>query len=87
MSKWTLDFETGEYVNIERDGFNIDRGEYTYNWDDSEYRREEESFGILDDDNGMIGLIDDDDDDMFGFNGDNDDDIIGLVGVDDDDNW
>ncbi len=77
MSKWTLDFETGEYANIERDGFNIDRGEYTYNWDDSEYRREEEeSFGMLDDDNGIIGLIDD-----------NDDDIIGLVGVDDDDNW
>ena len=27
---------------IERDGFSIDRGEYVYNWDDSEYRREEE---------------------------------------------
>lgn len=42
MSKWCFDFETGEFANIERDGFNIDTGEYTYNWDDSEYRREEE---------------------------------------------
>lgn len=32
----------GEYENIEKDGFSIDRGEYVYNWDDSEYRREEE---------------------------------------------
>ena len=24
------------------DGFSIDRGEYVYNWDDSEYRREED---------------------------------------------
>lgn len=57
MSKWCFDFETGEFANIERDGFNIDRGEYTYNWDDSEYRQEEEEeeeenlFGIMDDDN------------------------------------
>lgn len=54
MSKWCFDYEMGEFANIERDGFNVDRGEYTYNWDDSEYRQE-------DDDNGLIGLIDDDD--------------------------
>ena len=34
--------ESGEYEYIERDGYSIDRGEYVYNWDDSEYRREEE---------------------------------------------
>ena len=42
MAKYVFDYETGEYEYIERDGFSIDRGEYTYNWDDSEYRREEE---------------------------------------------
>ena len=52
MSKWCFDYETGEFANIERDGFNVDRGEYTYNWDDSEYRQEEEenTFRIVDDD-------------------------------------
>ena len=42
MSKYCFDYETGEFENIEEDGFSIDRGEYTYNWDDSEYRREHE---------------------------------------------
>ena len=42
MSKYCFDYETGEFENIEEDGFSIDRGEYTYNWDDSEYRRERE---------------------------------------------
>ena len=42
MSKWCFNYESGDYENIERDGFSIDRGEYVYNWDDSEYRREEE---------------------------------------------
>lgn len=42
MAKYVLDYETGEYEYIESDGFSIDRGEYTYNWDDSEFRREEE---------------------------------------------
>ena len=42
MAKYVYDYETGEYEFIQRDGFSIDRGEYTYNWDDSEYRREEE---------------------------------------------
>lgn len=51
MAKWCFNYESGEYEYIERDGFSIDRGEYVYNWDDSEYRREEEiSFNLLFDD-------------------------------------
>ena len=42
MSKWCFNYESGDYENIERDGFSLDRGESVYNWDDSEYRREEE---------------------------------------------
>lgn len=42
MLKYCFNYDSGEYENIERDGFSIDQGEYVYNWDDSEYRREEE---------------------------------------------
>lgn len=42
MSKYCFNYDSGEYENIERDGFSIDQGEYVYNWDDREYRREEE---------------------------------------------
>lgn len=42
MAKWCFNYESGEYEYIERDGFSIDRGEYVFNWDDSEYCREEE---------------------------------------------
>ena len=42
MAKWCINYESGDYEYIERDGFSIDQGEYVYNWDDSEYRREEE---------------------------------------------
>ena len=42
MTKWCLNYDSGEYENIDKDGYSIDRGEYIYNWDDSEYRREEE---------------------------------------------
>lgn len=42
MPKYCMNYETGEYEYIDRDGFSIDRGEYVYNWYDSEYRREEE---------------------------------------------
>ncbi len=42
MSKWAFNYDSGEYEDIDRDGFSWTRGEYTYNWDDSEYRREEE---------------------------------------------
>ncbi len=42
MFKWCFNFESGKYENIDRDGFSLDRGEFVFNWDDSEYRREEE---------------------------------------------
>ena len=58
MAKYVFDYETGEYEYIERDGFSIDRGEYTYNWDDSEYRREEEEENSC-----RMSLFDDNEDD------------------------
>lgn len=42
VPKWCFNYDSGEYENIERNGFSIDQGEYVYNWDDSEYRQEEE---------------------------------------------
>ena len=42
MVKWCFNYESGDYEYIEKDGFSIDRGEYVYNWDDNEYRREED---------------------------------------------
>ena len=42
MSKWCFNYESGEYEDIEKDGYSWSRGEYVYNWDDSEYKREEE---------------------------------------------
>jgi len=42
MAKWCFNYESGDYEYIDRDGFSWDRGEYVYNWDDSEYRKEEE---------------------------------------------
>ena len=42
MSKWCFNYESGEYEDIEKDGYSWSRGEYVYNWDDSEYQREEE---------------------------------------------
>ncbi len=58
MAKYAFDYETGEYEYIEEDGFSIDRGEYTYNWDDSEYRREEEE-----ENRSRMSLFDDEEDD------------------------
>ena len=58
MAKYVFDYETGEYEYIEKDGFSIDRGEYTYNWDDSEYRREEEEGN-----RSRMSLFDDEEDD------------------------
>ena len=58
MAKYAFDYETGEYEYIEEDGFSIDRGEYTYNWDDSEYRREEEE-----ESRSRMSLFDDEEDD------------------------
>ena len=42
MAKWCLNYESGEYELIERDGFRVESGDIALNWDDSEYRREEE---------------------------------------------
>ena len=42
MTKWCLNYESGEYEDIDKDGYSWDRGEFVNNWDDSEYRREEE---------------------------------------------
>ena len=42
MSKWCYNYDSGEYEDIDKDGFSWSQGEFVYNWDDSEYRREEE---------------------------------------------
>ena len=42
MSKWCLNYESGKYEHIDRNGFSIESGTFVHNWDDSEYRREEE---------------------------------------------
>lgn len=42
MTKWCFNYDSGEYEYIEQDGYSIDQGEYVNNWDNSEYRREEE---------------------------------------------
>ena len=46
MSKWCFNYESGEYEEIDRDGFSISQGRYVFNWDDSEFRREEEEEGF-----------------------------------------
>lgn len=42
MSKWCFNYDSDEYEYIDQDGFSINRGDFVYNWDDSEYRRDEE---------------------------------------------
>ena len=37
-----MNYESGDYEYIDKDGFSWDQGGYVLNWDDSEYRREEE---------------------------------------------
>ena len=44
MSKWCFNYESGEYEEIDRDGFSISQGRHVFNWDNSEFRREEEEF-------------------------------------------
>lgn len=43
MSKWCFNYESGEYEDIDKDGYSYTQGEYVYNWDDSDYRREDEN--------------------------------------------
>ena len=47
MSKWCFNYDSGQYEDIEEDGYSWTQGEYVYNWDDSEYRHEEEERRIL----------------------------------------
>ena len=42
MSKYCLNYDSGEYEYISEDGYSYDQGEYVYNWDNSECQREEE---------------------------------------------
>lgn len=42
MSKYCFNYDSGEYEYIDKDGFSQDQGGYVYNWDDSEYKKEEE---------------------------------------------
>ena len=37
-----FNYETGQYEDIDRDGYSHTQGRYVYLWDDSEYRWEEE---------------------------------------------
>ena len=59
MTKWCYNYESGEYEYIDRDGYSWDRGEYVYNWDDSEYKREEEN--LRKEEKQRQSLFDDDD--------------------------
>ena len=42
MPKYCMKYDSGDYEYIDENGFSWDCGEYVYNWDDSEYRRERE---------------------------------------------
>ena len=42
MSKWCFNYDSGEYEDIDEDGYSWTQGKYVYNWDDSDYREEEE---------------------------------------------
>lgn len=41
MPKYCFNYDSGNYEWIEENGYSIDQGAFVYNWDDSEYRREE----------------------------------------------
>ncbi len=42
MTKYCYNYDSGEYEYIDRNGYSETQGEYVYNWDDSEYKREQE---------------------------------------------
>lgn len=52
MSKYCFNFESGQYENIDENGFSMEQGAFVNNWDDSEYQREreEEQNNLLNDD-------------------------------------
>ncbi len=37
-----MNYDFGKYEDIDKDGYSYTQGEYIYNWDDSEYRQDEE---------------------------------------------
>ncbi len=39
--KYCMNYDSGEYEWIDEDGYSWDQGEYVYNWDDSDYRNEQ----------------------------------------------
>lgn len=41
MSKWCLNYESGDYEYISEDGYSYTQNDFVSNWDDSEYREEE----------------------------------------------
>ncbi len=41
MTKLCLNYESGQYEYIDKNGYSWDQHKYVNNWDDSEYRREE----------------------------------------------
>ena len=40
MSKWCYNYESGQYEDIDEDGYSYTQHGYVNNWDDSEYRRD-----------------------------------------------
>ena len=42
MFRYCFNYDSGDYEYIDESGYSMDRGEFVYNWDDSEFRREEE---------------------------------------------
>lgn len=42
MSKWCFNYDSGEYEDIDKNGYSYTQGEYVYNWDNCEYERERE---------------------------------------------
>lgn len=47
MPKYCYNYDSGDYEYIDENGYSWDQGNYVYNWDDSEYRREEEEEKIF----------------------------------------
>lgn len=52
MPKLCLNYESGQYEYLEKDGFSVERGEYVQLWDDSGFRPEppQEEYRFAEDD-------------------------------------
>lgn len=42
MSKWCFNFESGNYENIDKDGFSMEQGTFVLNWDKTPYENDDE---------------------------------------------